>query len=478
MGIRARTIGILLLLASLLTTQAAAAAEPPAVRVEITNTSSSGAITAVDEIEFALRNAYVVEGTQPPVTLQDRTGGKLIGYQVVLNSDNTLRLEIRPESTADGQPQVLADRLAVLRLVPADPAKTDNLVDIKRLKGGVLDPVNPYRDVMEFQVAQRGGQTSVIAINELGMEKYLKGVVPSEVHAGWPAEALKAQAVAARTYALAHVRALPAGGYINDTVSYQVYNGMKVEQTSTNQAVDATAGQVLTYNGNLISAVFSSSNGGYTEASENVWTNALPYLRSVPDPYDLGPSNPNRIWSATRTADEVKALLATRGVNVGEILDLQVQSTYPSGRIRELKVIGSQGQQVLTKEQPRTYLGLKSSLYTLTRSGGQSEPQKVQVRSAHSQTTIPIADRVVISAAGTPQTMSQPVVTVLGAGGRQRQLNLVQPATTFTFHGKGYGHGVGMSQFGALERARDGHTYRQILSFYYPGTELRGNYNQ
>ncbi|NYE03620.1 SpoIID/LytB domain protein [Bacillus niacini] len=127
--------------------------------------------------------------------------------------------------------------------------------------------------------------TSIQTMNKLPLEDYLKGVVPYEMPAGWDVDALKAQTIAARTYALARIN-----NVIDDTISYQVYGGYIWNSSlyaNSNNAVEETNGQVLRYNGNLISAVYSSSNGGHTESNSNYWGSAyVPYLPSKPDPYD------------------------------------------------------------------------------------------------------------------------------------------------------------------------------------------------
>ncbi|MCM3691771.1 SpoIID/LytB domain-containing protein [Neobacillus niacini] len=138
-----------------------------------------------------------------------------------------------------------------------------------------------YLGNMQFTVTNN----SIQSINKLPLEDYLKGVVPYEMPAGWNVEALKAQTVAARTYALARIN-----NVIDDTISYQVYGGYiwnSPDYVNSNKAVEETRGQVLRYNGNLISAVYSSSNGGQTESNSNYWGSAyVPYLPSKPDPYD------------------------------------------------------------------------------------------------------------------------------------------------------------------------------------------------
>ncbi|MFP7297228.1 SpoIID/LytB domain-containing protein [Neobacillus niacini] len=138
-----------------------------------------------------------------------------------------------------------------------------------------------YLGDMQFTVTNN----SIQSINKLPLEDYLKGVVPYEMPAGWDVDALKAQTVAARTYALARIN-----NVIDDTISYQVYGGYiwnSSQYQNSNKAVEETTGQVLRYGSNLISAVYSSSNGGHTESNSNYWGSAyVPYLPSKPDPYD------------------------------------------------------------------------------------------------------------------------------------------------------------------------------------------------
>jgi stage II sporulation protein D len=149
------------------------------------------------------------------------------------------------------------------------------------------------------QFAVSGGQ--IETTNSLPMEDYLKGVVPYEMPAGWPVEGLKAQTVAARTYALARITSV-----IDDTTTFQVYGGYiwsGKDYTNSNRAVEETRGQVLRYNGNLISAVYSSSNGGYTESNSNYWGSAyVPYLPAKPDPYD---ARANITWNLALNKQQI-----------------------------------------------------------------------------------------------------------------------------------------------------------------------------
>ncbi|ACX52721.1 SpoIID/LytB domain protein [Ammonifex degensii KC4] len=266
-------------------------------------------------------------------------------------------------------------------------------------------------------------------VNELEMEDYLKGVVPGEMPASWPLEALKAQAVAARSYALSRVRAelYPQAPYqlLSDTRD-QVYGGMSFEQPNSNRAVEETRGEVLLYGGEPIAAYFCSSNGGYTERSEDVWRYPCGYLEAKPDPYDHHPSNPHYGWQRTLTVDEIVSCLASRNFNLSVVEDVYVVERTATGRVKVLEIWGrdQNNQPVRQKlgnaDYVRVVFGLKA----------------------------PASD---LSKVYDPAT------------GRLLQI---------TFTGNGWGHCLGMSQWGARGMAEKGFSYRDILAFYYPGAKL------
>jgi stage II sporulation protein D len=148
--------------------------------------------------------------------------------------------------------------------------------------------------------------TGVMAINYVNLESYLASVVGKEMYPQWPAAALQAQAVAARSFALSRRQQQLRNGSlfdVGDTISHQVYTGVDGEFTTTQAAVQATRGQVLTYRGTIVEAVFHAASGGHTENSENVWNQAKPYLRGVPD-FDA--IFPNQNWTVTLTADQLR----------------------------------------------------------------------------------------------------------------------------------------------------------------------------
>lgn len=260
-----------------------------------------------------------------------------------------------------------------------------------------------------------------MAINQVDVEDYLASVIGKEMYVTWPIEALKAQAVASRSYALFKQKKRGKESYdLLSTTSSQVYGGLDGEAPSTREAVKSTRGQILAYNGQVIEAVFHSSSGGHTENSEQVWSSAVPYLKGVED---FDQNAPVYQWTVNFTAAQLRQRLP----GVGNIKALTPVQTTPNGRVRQIKITGDAGSQTMSGDQVRKALGLKSALFT-------AEPQ--------SQAGL---------VAGTP-TVGAP--------------------STFVVSGRGYGHGIGMSQWGAHGMAQQGKTFQEIVLHYYPGTQI------
>jgi stage II sporulation protein D len=192
-------------------------------------------------------------------------------------------------------------------------------------------------------------------INHLPLEQYLASVVGSEMPASWPQAALRAQAVAARTYVLRQ-RKPRALFDVTATTASQVYRGVEAETASTREAVAATRGQVLLFEGGLLEAVFHSSSGGAsTENSGEIWNQQLPYLVSVPDLDDLSPV---QNWQQTLSPE----LLRKAFGEIGGALRIEVLTTSTSGRIRQARVTGPSGTLLLSGTQLRSRLGLRIRL--------------------------------------------------------------------------------------------------------------------
>ena len=275
----------------------------------------------------------------------------------------------------------------------------------------VFAGVRWYRGTLEL----KPGATGVTAINHVPLDQYLYGVVPAEMSASWPLESLKSQAVAARSYAVASVGKHRGKGYdVCDTDDCQVYRGAAGEHARSNQAVDGTAGQVLVYGQKVIPAYFHSSSGGHTENSEDVWTAKLPYIRAVPD---FDHQSPKFAWYKSVRAEAIAAGLARQGIRIGQLLQVNPLSRSYSGRVREVQVVGTEGRQVVRGETFRIAAGLNSTLFNV----------------------VPVGE-------GAP--------------------------VEFSFAGRGWGHGLGLSQWGAKSLAESGYSYLQILGHYYPGAQL------
>jgi stage II sporulation protein D len=342
-----------------------------------------------------------------------------------------------------------------------DTVRTPNPLRVEPQDGYLTIAGSRYRGVGEVRI---NGLGSLAAINELPIEEYLLGVVPRELGpVAFPfIEALKAQAVAARTYAYANLGKRRNDGYdLLPTVSDQVYGGVNAEHPLSSQAVEQTAGVVATYEGRLISALYSSTSGGWTANSEDVFTSAEPYLRGVPDhergkALDHVPSlkvfrnhaNPNSLraahegdfesdwsrlhrWYVTWTADEMrKVLSAYFRTDVGRVLEVNVVERSSSGRALRVEFVTDSGTFAETKDR------IRSALKFIASTGAQT--------SLYSTLFFiePVTDR------------------------RTKEL------TGFEAWGGGWGHGVGMSQTGAVGMAERGDTYEEILKHYYRGITL------
>lgn len=308
--------------------------------------------------------------------------------------------------------------------------------------GTVIIGNTEYRGAAKFLHTKDG----LTVINYVDIEDYLKGVVPGEMPSSWHGEALKAQAVCARNYAITNWNKFQKYGFnLDDTIQSQVYGGVAAEAPETNQAVDETRGIYLKYNDQYAETFFFSSSGGHTESSEFVWSGKLPYLVGVEDPYDT-----SREWTVPYTPDEIEEKLSGIGINIGDVSDLEIIERSPSGRIIDLKITGTSGTYNLTKEKTRSLFNLRSNLYNITKKGGESKPVLV-----------------VTSQGLEERTVSQPILTATGLISAETGV-----PTEYIMTGTGYGHGVGMSQYGAKGMAEQGYNYEQILKHYFTGTSL------
>ena len=249
---------------------------------------------------------------------------------------------------------------------------------------------------------------NITAINHVDLEQYLYSVVGAEAVSTWPIEALKAQAVAARSYALYKRKTGANQLYdVDTTISTQVYKGLNTEYVTTHEAVNTTAGQIMTHNDSVILAAFHASSGGHTENVEDIWTSALPYLRGVVD-YDH--ESPVFEWNKDFPVSQFSSLL---GIGVGNIKQIIPEKVTPRGRIVTMKLVGDRGTIEVTGAQVRKVLELRSTLFRIQANGN-----------------------------------------------------------SIKVHGRGFGHGLGLSQWGAYHLAKQGVDYHQILAHYYQNARL------
>jgi len=256
--------------------------------------------------------------------------------------------------------------------------------------------------------------SEILVVNVLGIEKYLSSVVGSEMPTKWPMEALKAQAIASRTYALKQ-----KGNSLFDidsTQRNQVYNGLESRTYKTIRAVKSTRSLVLTYKNKLINALFHSSSGGMTENSQDVWKNKYPYLSSVKD---FDKKNPKFRWQKNFSNKELFNLFP----KIGGLKNIEILNITDTGRVKNVKLYGAYGSDQISGADLRKKLGLNSTFVRFKLIEEQSKQ-------------FPIEKGLVV-------------------------------------FGQGSGHGVGMSQWGAKYMASKGQKAEKILKHFYRGVQIK-----
>ncbi|MCF8019725.1 MAG: SpoIID/LytB domain-containing protein [Vallitaleaceae bacterium] len=331
-----------------------------------------------------------------------------------------------------------------------------------------------YRGKIEIG---RYGKEKLQAVNIVNLEDYLYSVVVSEIYASWPIESIKAQAVAARTFATYYVTVankFPNAPYdLDDTVNSQVYKGYGVEDKRVTVAVDDTKGKMIYYDGSVIPAYFFSTSGGRTEASEYVWTASVPYLKSMPDLYETEPARAP--WVKSYTPVEIENELMKRDIAVGTVLDLEVMGYTQAGRVLELNVIGSSSAYILRKETMRQWLGMDSRKFTLIKPKDVPFFKHSVISGKDYVGVVDYNNAYVINGSGRSERLlgQKEQVIVMSADNIINQPMISGGAGKFILAGVGYGHGVGMSQSGAKGMALAGYTYTDILEYYYKGVEVK-----
>jgi len=343
--------------------------------------------------------------------------------------------------------------------------------------GGAINLGNySYRGAIEFSPSG----TRITAINVICPEEYLFGVLPMEMSHTFHIEALRAQAIASRTFMIHRIN---DGHHRNngfdlcDSTHCQSYNGTGREHVNTTRAVNETAGLLIYHNNAPILAVYFASSGGSTANSEDVWVQPLPYLRAV---RDIAEHNPVE-WTRTFTWAQINTALANAGANIGTATGLTITRTCTYGRVNELTVQGTSGQHVLIRESIRTFFspigGSLMSRNFYIAGAAPATGVNVSVTDGSSVLSAAITSFLLRNTQGATSPVSTGVYVFDGVTMRRVEAATQNQVTTLTtgvtLHGQGWGHGVGMSQRGAHGMALAGYTYRQILLHYYTGVEIR-----
>ena len=257
---------------------------------------------------------------------------------------------------------------------------------------------------------------NLLVVNHIELEDYIKGILYHEASHYWPMEALLAQAIISRTYAVYQMQENKLKNYdVTSDIYSQVYGGKSSERSRTNKAVDLTLGQILTFQEKVIPAYFHATCGGYTEDASMLWNIDILPLKGVPCSFCK--DSPHFNWHYVLTLDEIEEKLTKAGLKTGRIKDIAILTKDKSGRVTDLNMVSSKKDLKISAKDFRNIIG----------------------------------PNIIRSTNFTVKVIKQDAV----------------------FEGVGWGHGVGLCQWGAYFMAKQGYTAEQILKYYYPGIDVR-----
>lgn len=334
-------------------------------------------------------------------------------------------------------------------------------------------------------------------INVIDLEAYVYGVLNGEMHFGNPQEALKAQAVCARSFAVTNRNRHAQYGFdVCAGTHCQVYKGYSDEHSETNQAADETAGLCLVYEGSPVSAYYFKNSGGHTQNSEDVWGGRSGYLRGVPDPY-----SPKYPWNASFSFDSLEKKLDAAGKSVGTLTSVEIASRNSSGGVKKVNFKGTAGTASFSGEEIRSLLGngvIRSTMFSFSGAARGPEHNEIgngaagfsAIRAVGSGTSAALTEGKSVAVIGSSGTIKYKEIRGLFAASASRITPLhgsdentpnsagsesaeVVTESPVVFEGNGYGHGIGMPQDSAIEMAKQGFTFREILEYYYTDIEIR-----
>ncbi len=320
------------------------------------------------------------------------------------------------------------------------------------------------------------------AINQINIELYLYGVVGRELGYGYNDEATMAQAVAARSYALSSYSSSNTYYDMTNTTSSQVYGGKSAETQKIIDAVDETCGMILEYQGEAVQTYYSSNMGGHTENIENVWVSDEVPIKGVPSPHDALAGNYSSYgastysWTVEYTPEELVSLANSYGdTDIGTYTGISYSTTLNgvtsvSGRAMTVTISGTRGSVTATKDSIRSLLNLKSTLITIADNSSGSSAAYIKGADGQAINFSDLNDVYAVGSSGGTMKVngSNSSLYVIGGNGITSELDKTGgTGDTIVISGRGYGHGVGLSQFGAIAMGDDGYTWDEIIEHYF-----------
>ncbi|MDP4110410.1 MAG: SpoIID/LytB domain-containing protein [Bacillota bacterium] len=316
----------------------------------------------------------------------------------------------------------------------------------------------------------------ITVINVLSLSDYVKGVIPYEMNPSWPIEALKAQALCAKSYALSVSGKHRSSGFdLCNTDDCQVYRGTSLATDASDEAVDGVNGLGVLYDGEPAQTFFHSSNGGSTEDAANVWGKDIPYLKAVPDSFEDLKSAAHGVWTKTITPAQVTTILRNKGCDVSSVVSLYVDKFTDAGNVYRLSVKDANGKVTcFEREKARTILNstangtyVYSMRFTVSSGAGPDFYAYDAPVSGQSKLYAIGKDKSVKLTSGI--IADTPMIT---SSGIKKPEAGTRTADSFTISGRGWGHNVGLSQWGARGMAEQGWDYEKIIKYYYTGVTI------
>ena len=317
---------------------------------------------------------------------------------------------------------------------------------------------------------RRASGDDITVVNVVSMDDYIKGVIPYEMSPSWPIEALKAQALCAKSYAVTCIGKHNSQGFdLCNTTDCQVYYGTKTATDNSDSAVEAVSGLYVLYNGEVAETYYHASSGGWTEDAKNIWGTDIPYLKAVEDTYltELRP------YSFSITLSEVTSILQGKGYDVTDIIDFYVSEYTSAGNVREITFVQSNGETlVFSGERARTCLNTSSSTKRIN-SHRYTVSTDAQL---YVNGTVPdkaIGQYYAIGGDGSTSVFSGSQLYAVNGNKTTSQIDMSGSGSgQYVISGTGSGHNIGMSQCGARDMANQGFTYDQIIQFYFTGVQV------